>query len=95
MPVPDSEAPECSLGDCAICMDTILVHPDHGRRSFSEKSVKMDTDGLSGAGSVFNALKDGIEAAGRGASGMRKSWAVAPCHHIFVSISYKSHYVCY
>ncbi|KZS94573.1 hypothetical protein SISNIDRAFT_409713 [Sistotremastrum niveocremeum HHB9708] len=28
MPLPDIEAPEQSLGDCAICMDAILVHPE-------------------------------------------------------------------
>ncbi|EJD48179.1 hypothetical protein AURDEDRAFT_183534 [Auricularia subglabra TFB-10046 SS5] len=28
LPMPDAEAPETSLGDCAICMDTILALPD-------------------------------------------------------------------
>ena len=69
IPLPDAEAPEQSLGDCAICMDSILVDPALRQRP-EEKS-----DGLARrTGSLF------VQSA-------RKSYSLAPCHHLFVSSS--------
>lgn len=65
IPLPDPEAPEQSLGDCAICMDAILVDPALRQRP-DEKG-----DGLARrTGSLF------VQSA-------RKSYSLAPCHHLF------------
>ncbi|KAH8111085.1 hypothetical protein DFH11DRAFT_1799176 [Phellopilus nigrolimitatus] len=102
MPLPDVEAPEPSLGDCAICMDAILVQPDSHlhRRSMSEKSLsgrrrsssvkerEREKDRERGVTGILNRIE---AVAGRttgagvgiGGSGRRKSYALAPCHHLF------------
>ena len=69
MPLPDAESPEKSLGDCAICMDAIIVDPAL-RQHVDEK-----TDGHSLARRTGGLL----------AQGARKSYSLAPCHHLFVS----------
>ncbi len=69
MPLPDPEAPEQSLGDCAICMDAIVVDRSH-RDEKSEGS-------LLGKGALW-------------AQGARKSYSLAPCHHLFVSFTCES-----
>ncbi|KAI0763836.1 hypothetical protein BD413DRAFT_483618 [Trametes elegans] len=70
LPLPDPEAPEQTLGDCAICMDAIVVDPSLRRRSKSsdgkERPVIARASGI--LGKVGNA---------------RKTYSLAPCHHLF------------
>ncbi|OSD00125.1 hypothetical protein PYCCODRAFT_1453440 [Trametes coccinea BRFM310] len=70
MPLPDPEAPDQSLGDCAICMDAILVDPTLRRRSKSsdgkERPVIARATGI--LGKVGSA---------------KKTYSLAPCHHLF------------
>ncbi|KAG8743811.1 hypothetical protein FRC10_011359 [Ceratobasidium sp. 414] len=64
LPRPDAEAPDTSLGDCAICMDDIVLpNPDMG-------GTKETSSLLAGVGV-------GV--------GTRSVYAIAPCHHMFVS----------
>ena len=68
MPLPDPEAPEQSLGDCAICMDAIAVDPalrQHADEKGDAHSIARRTGGLL-------------------AQNARKSYSLAPCHHLFV-----------
>lgn len=78
MPLPDPESPEQSLGDCAICMDAIILEGSQRRR----KSLDQWGDhGLgSGGGGLLNAVQMGV-----GGNGARKNYSLAPCHHLFVS----------
>lgn len=83
LPLPDSEAPERSLGDCSICMDAILL--DAGpQKSISEKSAAGGQfgvgEGSASAGGLLNAMHMGV-----GAKAARKNYSLAPCHHLFVS----------
>ncbi|KAF5383788.1 hypothetical protein D9615_003714 [Tricholomella constricta] len=73
MPLPDSEAPEQSLGDCAICMDAIIVESRAWGPSDKEKQNAWDTDGGGemgtrqkslGSARLFTAMQMGIEGAG-------------------------------
>jgi transmembrane E3 ubiquitin-protein ligase len=66
LPLPDPEAPEQSLGDCSICMDSIEVDPALRART-DEKS-----EGLS------------RHTTNLWAQSARKSYSLAPCHHLFV-----------
>jgi transmembrane E3 ubiquitin-protein ligase len=66
IPFPDAEAPKQSLGDCAICMEHIVVHPD-----FPVNTVN---------GTTSSPLLSST------AVGLRRVYALAPCHHIFVSL---------
>ncbi|KAH0582574.1 hypothetical protein H2248_010506 [Termitomyces sp. 'cryptogamus'] len=77
LPIPDSEAPEQSLGDCAICMDAIIVD-SRGRSAASEK--EWDTEGESGSkgAGLLSGLQMGIEGAGA-----RRIYSLAPCSHLF------------
>lgn len=78
MPAPDSEAPEQSLGDCSICMDTIFVESPNNS---NEKGQTNDgTNTVSGG--FFSAVQRGVTG---GATGAKKSYSLAPCHHLFVS----------
>ena len=61
-------AAAASLGDCAICMDAIVV-ADARRR---------DADGGEKRGGLLGAVGAGVGAG-------RKSYSLAPCHHLFVS----------
>lgn len=61
LPVSDTEAPKESLGDCAICMESIIVHPDPKGDSATPQLLSSATASL------------------------RRPYAWAPCHHIFVS----------
>ncbi|KAH9928798.1 hypothetical protein B0H21DRAFT_814236 [Amylocystis lapponica] len=65
LPLPDPEAPEQTLGDCAICMDAITVEP----------ALRAHRRAKSGDG-------EGL-ARRLGAVGARKSYSLAPCHHLF------------
>ncbi|KDR80565.1 hypothetical protein GALMADRAFT_61277 [Galerina marginata CBS 339.88] len=86
MQPPDTEAPDQSLGDCAICMDAITVDPLLRRRSKSldTRDEWDDKGGRSGfrmgksVGSVFNAMQMGV-----GATSARKNYSLAPCSHLF------------
>jgi len=82
MPLPDSEAPEQSLGDCAICMDAIVVDARARGQGEKEKLGTWDAQGTSGGG-LLSAMQMGIEGAGA-----RKVYSLAPCHHLFVSAAW-------
>ncbi|ELU40698.1 hypothetical protein AG1IA_05266 [Rhizoctonia solani AG-1 IA] len=60
---PDAEAPNRSLGDCAICMDDIL----------------LDSADVSGGAKEGASLLAGV------GMGPKCVYAIAPCHHMFVS----------
>ncbi|KAI0334632.1 hypothetical protein GY45DRAFT_1269816, partial [Cubamyces sp. BRFM 1775] len=70
MPLPDPEAPDQSLGDCAICMDAILVDPSLRRRSKSSDSKERPVIGR--AGGILQKV-----------GGVKKTYSLAPCHHLF------------
>ena len=90
LPSPDSEAPEQSLGDCAICMDAIRL--DSSGRYQSEMGISgewnHDPSSPNGSrrksqgnpGGLFTAINMGIDS-----PGTRKVYSLAPCHHLFVS----------
>ena len=91
MPAPDSEAPEQSLGDCAICMDAIKLEPSARRQSDKESSDEWGRDAipntsgrknLGSPGGLLSAMHIGIDS-----PGTRKIYSLAPCHHLFVSLS--------
>lgn len=94
MPLPDTESPEMSLGDCSICMDAILVDP-HSRSTpldgKNEKGVSTSSNATSGSSSpgwrssrtggataFLSAMQFGVENASA-----RKNYSLAPCHHLF------------
>ncbi|KAJ7668346.1 hypothetical protein B0H17DRAFT_1209956 [Mycena rosella] len=90
MPLPndDPESPDQSLGDCAICMDTIHIDASLRRRptSLDEKSDwEKSGKGTSKrkprggtAGGILNAVQMGV-----GNATARKNYSLAPCHHLF------------
>jgi hypothetical protein len=90
MPSPDSEAPEQSLGDCAICMDAIRLEPSGRHQSEKGTSAEWDRDAitpsnsrrmsLGNPGGLLSAMHIGMES-----PGTRKIYSLAPCHHLFVS----------
>ncbi|KAG6873506.1 hypothetical protein C0995_014774 [Termitomyces sp. Mi166 len=78
LPMPDPEAPEQSLGDCAICMDAIVAE-SRGRGGASEKELDADGEGGSKKSSgLLSGLQMGIEGAGA-----RRIYSLAPCSHLF------------
>jgi len=77
MPLPDSESPEQSLGDCAICMDAIVLDNSSRHRSKSTDERKDHGIVIAGGG-LLNAVQMGV-----GASAARKNYSLAPCHHLF------------
>jgi transmembrane E3 ubiquitin-protein ligase len=95
MPLPDSEAPEQSLGDCAICMDAIRL--DRSGRHQSEKGTSGEWDreamtpdssrrvSLGSPGGLLSAMHMGMES-----PGTRKVYSLAPCHHLFVGFNFFS-----
>ncbi|CDO68165.1 hypothetical protein BN946_scf184938.g17 [Trametes cinnabarina] len=70
MPLPDPESPDQSLGDCAICMDAILVDPSLRRRSKSSDGKERPVIGR--ATGILGKV-----------GGTRKTYSLAPCHHLF------------
>ncbi|KZT68761.1 hypothetical protein DAEQUDRAFT_765968 [Daedalea quercina L-15889] len=72
LPLPDPEAPEQTLGDCAICMDAIEVDPSLRRRSKSSDGKER------GDLSVM-----GLAASAHRLSSTRMNYSLAPCHHLF------------
>ena len=98
MPLPDPEAPEQSLGDCAICMDAIRVDPSLRTRSddtdsgwdaktsvTSTGTKKRKSSQSSRSGNVIGAggILDAVQK-GVGNAVNRKYYSLAPCHHLFV-----------
>lgn len=82
LPLPDTEDPQQTLGDCAICMDVIEVDPSLRRRSkSSDGKERGDMLGLTSRprrpGGIFGA----VSAVGGGNA--RKNYSLAPCHHLF------------
>ncbi|KAI0925008.1 hypothetical protein AcW1_006950 [Taiwanofungus camphoratus] len=80
LPLPDTEAPEQTLGDCAICMDAIRVDPALRRRS---KSGDKERGDLLGLGTAAGTRRSGGILGAVGATSARKSYSLAPCHHLF------------
>lgn len=68
MPLPDPEAPEQTLGDCSICMEVIEV----------DSSLKQNPDEKSEARGLAR------HTTSLWAQSARKSYSLAPCHHLFV-----------
>ena len=90
MPLPDAESPEKSLGDCAICMDAIVVDPTIQRSKSFDTRADWDEKGTSSSlragmsfGSMFNAMQKGV-----GAKSAKKNYSLAPCTHLFVSLDW-------
>ncbi|KAK7683355.1 hypothetical protein QCA50_013617 [Cerrena zonata] len=69
IPLPDPEAPEQSLGDCAICMDAIEV--DASLRQRSGADDEKGNGGFGRSGALW------------AQASVRKSYSLAPCHHLF------------
>ena len=85
MPLPDSESPDRSLGDCAICMDAIIVDPPAGERGSSVSKEAAWTGAIeNNSGGILSVMHRNVV----GAASMRKSYSLAPCHHLFVSLHY-------
>lgn len=89
MPLPDSESPEQSLGDCAICMDAIVLDPSLRQHSKFDTREEWDEKGASvlanvkkgkGVGGMLNAMQKNVDA-----TNARKNYSLAPCSHLFVS----------
>ncbi|KAM5544439.1 hypothetical protein V8D89_002099 [Ganoderma adspersum] len=72
IPLPDPEAPEQTLGDCAICMEAILVDPSLRRRSKSSDAKERPAMALQ-----VPFLKK------VGTAKSKKTYSLAPCHHLF------------
>ena len=90
MPRPTN--PEQSLGDCAICMEAIIVDPPiPGRSSFDledrcsekESSAPLLERGTGKSDSSSSILHRTMKIFG--ASKTRKNYSLAPCCHLFVS----------
>ena len=80
LPLPDSELPEKSLGDCAICMDTIMVDPSLRRRSkSSDQRGNWDDKGPS----FMKGSSIGVNV-----TTSRNHYSLAPCSHLFVSLPF-------
>jgi transmembrane E3 ubiquitin-protein ligase len=65
----DAEAGGKTLGDCAICMDAIVAEEGDGEED-------EDGGGTTVAGAIVGRAKK---------ARARKGYALAPCHHLFVS----------
>ncbi|KAI0726059.1 hypothetical protein C8Q72DRAFT_998682 [Fomitopsis betulina] len=72
LPFPDPEAPEQTLGDCAICMDAIEVDSSLRRRSKSSDGKERSDLGVMS-----------LTASAHRLGSSRKSYSLAPCHHLF------------
>ena len=82
MRLPDPESPDRSLGDCAICMDAIIVDSPAGEKGTSASKESAWAGVAEGHPSgIFNVVHRNVV----GAANMRKSYSLAPCHHLFVS----------
>ena len=82
MRLPDPESPDRSLGDCVICMDAIVIDPSAGEKGTpTSKEAPWAGAGEGHSGGIFNAVHRNVV----GAANVRKSYSLAPCHHLFVS----------
>ncbi|KAJ3847287.1 hypothetical protein EV368DRAFT_51477 [Lentinula lateritia] len=96
LPVPDEESPEKSLGDCAICMDAIIV--DLSLRQTHDVSASLGNWDVKASGADGRRITSNIRAGGGaidptglldafqrgvGSAVTRKSYSLAPCHHLF------------
>ena len=82
MRLPDPESPDRSLGDCAICMDAILVDPPAREKGTSTSKDAAWAGAVEGhSDGILNVVHRNVV----GAANMRKSYSLAPCHHLFVS----------
>ena len=90
LPLPRSDLPEQSLGDCAICMDAIMI--ENRSRGVSEKEKERRGDAewdLEGANETSTRER------GLGSAGLfgamqtmaRKNYSLAPCQHLFVGFN--------
>lgn len=94
MPLPDPEAPEKSLGDCSICMDSIHIDPSLRPKATQEAGkegwIGDSGDGMGAsmgigrnmapsAGGLLNVVQKGVVISSR------REYSLAPCHHLFVS----------
>ena len=85
MRLPDSESPDRSLGDCAICMDAIIVDTPAGEKGTSTTEGAPWAGGVEGHSSgIFNVVHRNVV----GTANIRKSYSLAPCHHLFVSANF-------
>ncbi|KAG7093495.1 hypothetical protein E1B28_007171 [Marasmius oreades] len=96
MPLPDPEAPEQTLGDCAICMDAIHIDPSLRNRT-QEKDADPGWD-VKASGALTGSTKrkatrstnvmgaggllDAVQK-GVGSAVNRQYYSLAPCHHLF------------
>lgn len=88
LPTPDTEAPEASLGDCAICMDAILPIParhGHAHTPSAEEekgllsgvsSMHIHSSGGGGSGGGSGAGGAGEGSGGGGAGVLARLWNV-------------------
>jgi hypothetical protein len=85
MRLPDSESPDRSLGDCSICMDAIMVDSPAGEKGISaSKETPWAGAGESQSGGILNVVHRNVV----GAASIRKTYSLAPCHHLFVSFDF-------
>jgi hypothetical protein len=86
MQLPDPESPERSLGDCAICMDAIIVDQSAGDKGTPASKDAAWAGAVEGHSSgIFSVVHRNVV----GTANMRKSYSLAPCHHLFVSLGYR------
>ena len=92
MPRPTN--PEQSLGDCAICMEPILLDPPiSGRSSSFDLEDRCSEEGFSvpllerGTGRSDSSSSSILNRTMKifGASKTKKNYSLAPCCHLFVS----------
>jgi hypothetical protein len=82
MRLPDPESPDRSLGDCAICMDAIVIDPNAGEKGASTSKEAPWAGAVEGhSGGIFSVVHRNVV----GAANVRKNYSLAPCHHLFVS----------
>ena len=85
MRLPDPESPDRSLGDCAICMDAIIIDPPAGEKGTpASKEASWAGTAESQPGGIFNVVHRNVV----GTAGIRKNYSLAPCHHLFVSFRF-------
>ena len=83
MRLPDPESPDRSLGDCAICMDAIIIDPPTGEKGTSTSKDAAWAGAVEGhSGGIFSVVHRNVV----GTANMRKNYSLAPCHHLFVSL---------
>lgn len=93
MALPDTESPEKSLGDCAICMDAILIEPPpsygrsksfDGRDNWGEKGGSSSSSTMMKRPTRLSSMLNAFHLGSR-ATEARQIYSLAPCSHLFVS----------